>query len=238
MESLWFILLILIAGIAVLSIPAIIITLAIVMVRASGSTIARVTLWIARAWLVIAIIGVVATVANGVAGHLAHLALPLEPYDPKLPLDGGGQLAVTNMDSVTADISGLSVGAKVSWILGRALYWLVPGAVALLVATTCKQMLKGRAFAPQVSRLVMITAVIVLVGGSAASVLTDMAGGLAAQEIARQIDENATSGHEWPHSAFGVSLPVWPIGAGLVLAVLAALFRYGADLERDSDGLI
>jgi type VI protein secretion system component VasF len=37
---------------------------------------------------------------------------------------------------------------------------------------------------------------------------------------------------------FSVTLPWWPVGAALALLALAAVFRYGAKLQRETEGLV
>lgn len=41
-----------------------------------------------------------------------------------------------------------------------------------------------------------------------------------------------------PRPRFDLTLPFWPIAAGLAFAALATIFRYGARLQRDTEGLV
>jgi len=41
-----------------------------------------------------------------------------------------------------------------------------------------------------------------------------------------------------PQPGFGIEFPLWPIAAGLAFTALAAIFRYGSRLQRDTEGLV
>jgi hypothetical protein len=41
-----------------------------------------------------------------------------------------------------------------------------------------------------------------------------------------------------PQAATSFTIPLWPIGAGFGFAALAAVLKYGAVLQRDTEGLV
>lgn len=138
------------------------------------------------------------------------------------------------------------MGARVCWAIGQALWWLVPGAVAAMVALSCLQLLRGRAFAPVLSRMSMLTAVVVCAGGIGAQVLSDIAGSMASTELLSYSGGGfeEVAGIEdvlkawWPDPMFSVTVPFWPIAAGLAFAALAVILRHGTRLQRDTEGLV
>jgi len=73
------------------------------------------------------------------------------------------------------------------------------------------------------------------IGGSmAASELLQITGGSYAEVAGIEDVFDA-----WlPQPNFVLELPVWPIAAGLAFAALAAVFRYGSRLQRDTEGLV
>jgi hypothetical protein len=40
------------------------------------------------------------------------------------------------------------------------------------------------------------------------------------------------------NGVFSLTLPLWPIGAALALAALGVVFRHGAVLQRETEGLV
>lgn len=212
--------------------------------------VVRAALWAAYVVMAIALLGAVANVAAALFNTQTELTFAVEPFWPTFPkgthiegptahLDDGG------LTSATALLSGLSTTVKVCWAISQALRWLLPATLALLVTIMCRSLLRGSAFAPAVARVMLGAAVVVVIGGTAMAVLGDMAGGMAAQQLldydfSKVPHAGAIDWMEdmWPKAAFDVTIPVWPIGAGLGLAALSAVFRYGSRLERDTAGLV
>lgn len=197
-------------------------------------------------------------VISGVVGVLSTLmspavtmSVPVREYWP-LPLPGltvtGGPTAqVVGGGFTTAELAleNLSPATRVLWASGQLLTALVPAAIAGLIALACFQLLRGAAFAPVVARAAMITAAVVLVGGLGAQILCDVAGSMASSE-ALSISAADYTGYPdefdiWtflPQPALTVSVEFWPIGAALGFAALAAVFRFGARLQRETDLLV
>lgn len=205
--------------------------------------------------LVVAAVGAALSATGAIIALIAVLlqnpvgiTVPVQEFWPQLPAGaevsgttatrmGGG---FTSADLLIAD---LSLGARLCWAIALALGWLVPGAVAALIAVGCLRLRAGRPFAPLLERLTMLTAVVVLVGGFVAEFLGDVAGSMAAQEAlawtsAAWTSELADPAMLLPQAGFRIDLPLWPIGAGLGLAALATVFRHGHQLQRDTEGLV
>lgn len=215
------------------------------------SPVVKVTLSVAAFWAVISGLGAIIVALTALLQEEVTITVPVQEFWPQLPagteIDGtSATLVGGGFTSAELIASGLSTAARVCWAIGQGLAWLVPGAVAAMIAVTCFQLLAGRAFAPVVARTAMITAVVVAAGGVAAQVLSDIGGSMAASEIltwsSAKYDEVA--GIEdpldawWPHAALAVELPFWPLAAGLAFAALAAVFRYGSRLQRETELLV
>lgn len=227
--------------------------------RASGTgdPIIRLTMVIAVVWAAIATIGATFTVIAVLdPGSDTTITFPVQTFWPSLPdeVELEGMTATLNsggFTEVTGTVSGLSLATRICWAISQGLWWLIPAVIAALIALACRELRAGRAFAPAVAKMAMITAVVVAAGGFAAQVLGDVAGGMAAVETLRWSGASWGTGEAfemlgledplaawWPKPGFHIELPLWPLAAGLGFAALAAIFRYGSQLQRDQEGLI
>jgi len=176
-----------------------------------------------------------------------QFTIPVNEYWPQLP-DGVTVTTSAHLESggfTTADVwvTGASPAARVFWALGQGIGYLVPTAVAALIAITCFQLLRGVPFARIVVRAALITAVVVLVGGVAADVLSQIGGSIVSHELlsvtaATGLTEQQDLDSLLPQPMTSVTIPLWPIGVGLGFAALAAVLKYGAVLQRDTEGLV
>jgi hypothetical protein len=215
-------------------------------------SVVSVTLSLAAFWAVIAVTGAAIVVPVTLLSPDVTLAVPVAPYWPLLPegtvIDGPTATRVSGgLTSGELTVSGLSMAARLCWAMSQGLGWLLSAAIAALIAIACFQLLAGRPFAPVLARATMIMAVSVAVGGVAVAVLGEIAGNLAANELLSVTAAEWTDipGVEsvvdawWPQPAgFTLTFPFWPIGAGLALAALAAVFRHGGVLQRETEGLV
>lgn len=221
--------------------------------RDDPSPVVRLTLWLAAIWAAASVVGALVVVLTTLLQPSIHITVPVQEFWPQLPdrvvidgptatRDGGGFLWA---DLMARDVSA---GVRVTWAISQALAWVVPGTIAAMIAVACFQLLAGRAFAPVVARMAMITAIVVAAGGVAAQMLGDVAGSMAATELffvgASQSPADIDGIDDvlqawWPQPAgFALTLPFWPIAAGLAFAALAAILRYGSRLQRDTEGLV
>ncbi|MGB4778376.1 hypothetical protein [Microbacterium sp.] len=192
------------------------------------------------------ITGLSTALASGVT-----ITVPVQTFWPELPagmyLEGtSATLAGGGFASAELYIEGLSPLTRTLWTASRVLTLLVPAAIAALIAYACWLLLGGRPFAAALAKVTFATALVVLIGGTAMQLLGDIAGGAAAQEVlawtsggyAEVAGITDPAAAWWPRPGHDVQLPLWPIGAALGLAALAALFRYGAGLQRETEGLV
>lgn len=215
------------------------------------SRIIGVTFVVAISWAAIAAAGAVIAVLSTLVSPEVSITIPVQTFWPALPADtivhGTTATRVSGgFGSADVGLTGLTMDVRIFWAISQGLAWLIPGAIAALIAGACSRLRAGRPFAPAMARMASITAIVVAVGGVASAVLGDIAGYGAATQLlswegAEYPDvrgiENALDA--WlPQAAFELTMPFWPIAAGLAFAALAAIFRYGSRLQRDTEGLV
>lgn len=134
-------------------------------------------------------------------------------------------------DGTTLQIAGLEFGLRsllfFAALLGLVLF-AVPAVAVRLIASHAEA---GEPFDPRVARGLGILAIIVLVLGIVHDLLLPIAQTLAAHAA---LGEDDPSGPP----VFQLSVQFWPFAAALVLAALGAVFRHGARLQRETEGLV
>ncbi len=144
------------------------------------------------------------------------------PMLPALLCSGG---AIPEPTIVNASL-GIRVLGGVAQLCGLALT-TVPAA---MLAVICFQALRGRPFTQTVTRTLIAGAVAVLVLGIASELL----GGIAATAGLREVFD---ADSEWYPESFQLAVTPLPFLGALALAALAAVFREGMRLQRDTEGL-
>lgn len=236
------------------------VALVIVASRASrrsgnGEAVVGMTMWIARIWVVVCIAGAVIAGLAPLITKQVEVTFPVQTFWPALPEGasiGGTSATLTGggFTQATALVAGLGWPARACLAASQLLWWLVPGAIAALIAIACRRLLGGKPFAPAVARTALLTAVVVALGGVAAQVLGDIASSMAAHEVlgwtsgaydppsGAPVDPGFDLGDYVPRPGLMIEFPFWPIAAGLAFAALAAIFRHGGRLQRDAEGLV
>lgn len=193
--------------------------------------------------------GALTTIAASVGSQvdLPVRAADFWPFDaPGLTVSGQRADVVTGgFGTAQVGVEGLSTPVRVLWSTHVALDGLLPAIIATLVAVVCFQLLRGAAFAPVVSRAALVTAGAVLVAGLGFEITGAVAGALASQEVFTYSGVEALGYPDgWnpldmlPRADGSWEIQLWPIGAALGFAALAAVFRYGSRLQRDTEGLV
>lgn len=218
----------------------------------SGAPVVRLAYVVAAIWAIGCAIGAIIAVISALMSPELSITVPVREFWPELPsgitTDGPtATLMSGGFTELNGQVEGLDVPTRILWAISQVLWALVPGSIAALIAIACSHLLKGRAFTEVLARLAMTTAVIVAVGGFAAQILGDIAGSLAATQLL-EISSASWTGdfpgvedplEAWmPMQGFNLTLAFWPLAAGLGLAALAAMFRFGDRLQRDADGLV
>lgn len=221
-------------------------------------TLATFTRFIAWCYIIGTGFFTISTVVNDFTNRSVSVALPVMSFWPRLPagerIVAGTTATVTGggFTSATVDASGLDTATR-AWLAGSTLLQgITVIVIAAVVAALCSTMLRRDPFQPSIARGVRITGITVIVGGLGWQICSAVAGSLASAQVlhfsaaelapavkpdARSLGELTTIvGFPQPGTAFQVEF--WPIWVGLALLALSAVFRYGTQLKRDSDGLV
>jgi hypothetical protein len=154
------------------------------------------------------------------------------PCSQPEPTDTGG-LQCASLPVANLTIRGLSTAPRVFLALGQLggiILFLAPAAV---IGFICFQTLRGRPFSRVAGRALLVAAGVVLVVG----IGTDLALGLARGLVASEALPSTGPGVTAP-GVYSLTVQMWPIGAALALAAIAAVFRYGSRLQRETDLLV
>ena len=212
--------------------------------RKSPSVLLDVIAAMARVWVAIVLLGSVFLIVRGVSTATYDIAaMPIEMAWPaNLPCQasdyepiGATELYCARTDSAHATVDGLDGGLRALLSAGDVLSLLVVGVPGLVIAVLSQRALDGPAFAARTSRWLLISAVIVLVAGTLGALLTDVGSTLVAQRVLppASADVPVAAGR-----TFSIVPPVWPLGVALGLGALSVIFRQGARLQRETEGLV
>lgn len=156
---------------------------------------------------------------------------PLAPVDENadgpLPALTGAYSSDRNLE-----IRGLPIGILVVLFIGKALTVVLLALPGVAVRVVTVNAAAGRPFAARVGTTLGVLAIVVLVVGLARDLV---------EPIGQTLAANAVLPDEGPLSAPGVftlTVQFWPFAAALALAALAAVFRHGFRLQKDTEGLV
>ena len=211
--------------------------------RRSPNPVLDVTAALARMWLAITAVGLILTEWKWLSG--GDTWVPLMPVSlewpeklpceqPFLPETPSG-LVCAHVASADATIAMLSVGTRTVLALGEILGLVLAATPAVLLLVVCAQALNGSPFSRTVGRWLLIAAAVVLVAGLGAELVTSAGRALAAAEVLPPPESDAavtTTG------IYRLTVPLWPVVAACALGALGAVFRRGAVLQRETDGLV
>jgi hypothetical protein len=219
--------------------------------RNGANRMVKAAFGVAVLWAAVSVAAAAAVALTALIAPQLPITVPVREFWPQLPTGTtveGMTATIAGGGLTSADLraEGLSVGVRICWALGQIAAWFVHATLAGLVAIVCSRLLRGEPFAPVVARAASIAAVAVLVGGLAAQIVGDVAGMMAASEL---LSVNSASWQEipgiespidawWPQPGGQLNIPFWPIAASLGFAALAAVFRQGFRLQRDTEGLV
>jgi len=245
-----------IAIIGVVVVLAIAIPIVIIRVRSAavpGTAAARATRVIAVIYVVASGIGTIAIVARTLFDRSVSVLLPVESFWPTIPagveIDGlQAEVVGGGFTEALVDVTGLDGPTRV-WLAASS---LLQGAtmvmIAIVIALLCTSVMRQDPFRAALPRAINVTAITIIAGGLAWQLCGAIGNGLASEQVLRstggsiEFDQFAyedyneiigfpSIGHQW-------SVDFWPIWIGLALFALAAAFRYGMKLQRDTEGLV
>jgi hypothetical protein len=212
--------------------------------RRSPHPILDVTAAVARMWLAITAVGVVVTLWKWLSGGDTWIpALPVSLDWPEAlqcgqaipPEPTTTGLVCAHVTTADATIANLGVGTRVVLALGDVLGLLLAATPAAVLLVVCAQALKGTPFSRTVGRWLLIAAAVVLVAGVGTDLVTSAGRALAAAEVLPSPDSDAAV---TATGIYRLTVPLWPIGAACALGALGAVFRRGAVLQRETEGLV
>jgi hypothetical protein len=201
-----------------------------------------------------AVIDAVVTLFSAVSKLVAPtLSVPMAvaTYAPKLnsslSLNGPTAVVVSGgYDHATFQLSGLSAGVRLSLAGADLAAGGASFVVAIAVAILCRRVVAGDPFGRVMPDVITVAGVSILVGGFVWQALSQLGSLLASQQAF-----HVTSGHwtnsvagitpesaAWPKTDYSFALSFWPIGIALALFAIAIVFRYGAALQRETEGLV
>lgn len=148
------------------------------------------------------------------------------PLEQDVPT-GHGAAESSGPTTVSIGFWALTRTERLAWVGVRILGALVPAAVLWLLATVVASARRGDPFTRRNARRLAVAAGTVTLGGTAAAWGTDLVRGwlLAGSEAAPYVAQTWTLDWTW-------------VGVGLVLAVVAEVWRRGVAMREDLEGLV
>ena len=213
----------------------------------------RVTRIIALAYAALTVMGTISSILPTLFADTVAVRLPVKPFWPSLPntaevtgttaeVVGGG------FDHALVSVAGLDTATRVWLASGDVLQGAMNVVIGVVVAVLCTSIIKENPFRPALTGSINLTATAIIVGGLGWQVCDAVAGGLAGSQVLRATGWSVDPAEiDWmdirqvvglPMEGHGWTLDFWPIWVGLALFAVAAVFRYGQKLQKDSDGLV
>lgn len=197
-----------------------------------------------------------ASVVNLLVSETIQMTLPTEPFWPTPPpgveVTLAGPAEVTGGGFMWADVAvvGLGIGVRLTLAGGILVQGLAHLAVVAAVFLLATRLLRGEPFQPTIRRAITIAAVALVAGGMLWQVLLGVGQSMAADQAllaselawTNVVDAAFGPGADpltlMPGPRFTVTIEFWPILTGFALMAVAAAFRQGERLQRDTVGLV
>lgn len=216
--------------------------------------------FVAIAYAALTLVFTVITVVTTLVSDAVDVTIPVgtfwpEPH-PGVTIDQGPTASVISGGFASADVtvSGLGTDARLLLAGGHTLQGLTFTVIAIVVALLCHRLLNGMAFRPVLSRSINVAAATIAAGGILWQVCFWIGGSIASTQVLTvtgwqshesQADDLGALTPDFdpfatglPDPTFALSVEFWPLFLGLALAAVAAAFRYGERLQRDTEGLV
>lgn len=185
-----------------------------------------------------AVVGVVVTGSMAAQGGNGALTLPLDgspttlvPESVLPPFDVGGELVgYAYFSGVTLTGTGLSPGVVIMFYAPMFLTPLLHAIIAFGISSLATRIERQEGFAPQLTRTAVIVGASLIVIGSLSQFLHGYGTGLARFELL-----GGTPLEGWVSPG---PVDMTHLAAGIGLLLLGVLLRHGAQLQRDTKGLV
>jgi hypothetical protein len=205
-------------------------------------------------YAVLSVIVTAFTVIPLIAGGPSVVSVPLLVHRLLRPsgvmFETGPTATVTDggVDRATLTLTGLGVPTRVLLICAALSVAAVSIVIAVALAQIAAAALRGEPFVPAAARSVTVVAVAIAVGGTLSAVLQQWGEWSAGRDAlfvtawgSASISGPGTTLADlgWPDPAyFALQIPFLPLLLGLGLTAIAAVFRAGERLQRDTEGLV
>lgn len=233
-------------GPAVLAVPVLVMLAA----TRGGPNLARIVTVVAGLALVVAALWVAAALL-ALASDTTRVDVPVSPTSVRLPagvtVDATATFQSGDFDRLSVWATGLPLATRLVLAAAPLLSAATTAAVALVVLRLVRSMREGDPFALG-SRALRTTGWIVLIGGSLATWVGNVGDWMASRDlfqlsgwsgVGTTVDVSDLSALGWPDAAsLSLELPWAALTVGIVLALLAAVFRHGERLRSDAEGLV
>jgi len=186
------------------------------------------------------LVGAVAVFAGGVTiaeafGETVNIRLQSSTPVPATHFVTGVPMAIPAVtgggyETAAVEVFGLNVGSRVLLAAAAVVGTLATVFVALTIAYLCQRLRRGDPFVSTLSRATFAASLTLMIGGVFGQGLSIAAAWLASDELnaARHSNEFIPGG----------PADYTPVIAGIVLGVIAAAFRVGERMQRDTEGLV
>lgn len=219
-----------------------------------GVPAALITRVIAGIHLLVAGIGTVTVVLRTLFNSTVSVSLPVREFWPSLPsavkLDGVyAQVVGGGFSSAEVEVNGLDGVARIWLAAGALVQGLTTVMVAVVVMMICTSIIRQDPFRAVLIRGISFTGIGIIIGGIVWQICAIVGGGMASvQTLGATGWEINTEMVHWEdiHQVIGLpravtqewNIEFWPLGIGLSLLAIAAVFRFGQGLKNDTDGLV
>jgi hypothetical protein len=218
-----------------------------------GIPTARITRVVALIYLAVAGGGAVMAVLQTLMSPSVTVSMPVRQFWPSLPptveLDGVyAQVVGGGFSNADVEVEGLSGVARIWLAAGELVLGLMTVLVAVVVVMLCTSVIRQDPFRAALNRGINLAAFGIIVGGILWQICVIVGGGMASAQVLGAtgwgFDPSEVNWDDirdvigLPQTALGWDVDFWPLGIGLSLLAVSAVFRYGQRLQKESDSLI
>lgn len=179
------------------------------------------------AWIAVAAFGVIAVWTIAETFGSPSITVTVDTFAELGEVGSNAAVVDGHYSSAVLRLSGLDAGPRFLLALGQLFSVGTAIVVAVVIALFARRVWRGFAFTQGLTSTLLVLAAVLAVGPNLARVLGDLGRWMALDQL--------TLGEPFLR---GVGLDLVPIGVGLTLGLLAAIFGVGQRLQRDADGLV
>lgn len=182
--------------------------------------------------VIVLLVGGISVLIEAVTGD-RFLTLPLSvPMEPRP--DADATLIGGSLDSATVFVSGLSLTPSILLTIGSVMAVLAHLSVALTFAYLNWRLLRREPFLRSLTWSFAAAGGVLSLGSIVAQVLTGIGTNLAASELNMGVDGGVYN-RIYP---LPLSLDLYPLAIGLMLALVGTAFEYAQKLTAETQGLV